>query len=68
MPGAYPRLSTIALTSATLTYALRLAEQGLDALHADPGFARGVNVHAGHISCRAVAEALNRSQDYKPFL
>jgi alanine dehydrogenase len=67
MPGAYPRLSTIALTRATLPYALRLAEAGLDALRADAAFARGVNTHAGHITCRAVAEALNRSDCYTPF-
>jgi alanine dehydrogenase len=67
MPGAYPRLSTIALTSATLPYALRLAAEGLDALRADSAFARGVNTHAGHITCRAVAEALKRSDDYTPF-
>lgn len=67
MPGAYPRLSTIALTSATLPYALRLAAGGLDALRADPAFARGVNTHAGQITCRAVAEALKRSDDYTPF-
>jgi alanine dehydrogenase len=67
MPGAYPRLSTIALTSATLPYALKLAANGLDALRADPGFARGVNTHVGHITCRAVAEALNRNRDYQPF-
>jgi alanine dehydrogenase len=67
MPGAYPRLSTIALTGATLPYALRLAAGGLEALRADPAFARGVNTHAGRITCRAVAEALQRSADYAPF-
>ena len=32
MPGAYPRTSTMALTEATLPYAIKLADQGLDAL------------------------------------
>ena len=67
MPGAYPRLSTLALTGATLPYAQRLAEHGLAALRADPAFARGVNTHAGHITCQAVAEAIARDADYAPF-
>jgi alanine dehydrogenase len=67
MPGAYPRLSTIALTSATLPYALRLARDGLAALRADPGFARGLNTHAGWISCQAVAEALELGDRFRPF-
>jgi alanine dehydrogenase len=58
MPGAYPRLSTMALTKATLPYALKLADQGLQALRSDPGFGKGVNTHAGYVTCRAVAEAL----------
>jgi alanine dehydrogenase len=67
MPGAYPRLSTIALTDATLPYALRLADSGLDALRADPAFARGVNTCDGHITCRAVAESLQRMDRYIEF-
>ena len=63
MPGAYPRLSTLALTQATLPYALRLADNGLEALRTDRAFARGVNIHAGHITCRAVAAALQRIEE-----
>jgi alanine dehydrogenase len=59
MPGAYPRTSTQALTNATLPYVARLAGQGLAALRADAGFARGVNVHDGEVRCAAVAEALD---------
>ena len=58
MPGAYPRLSTMALTKATLPYALKLANHGLQALRTDPGFGKGVNTHAGYVTCRAVAEAI----------
>ncbi|RLA41712.1 MAG: alanine dehydrogenase [Gammaproteobacteria bacterium] len=58
MPGAYPRLSTLALTRATLPYVLKLADSGLAALDDDPGFARGLNTHEGKITCEAVAEAL----------
>ncbi len=58
MPGAYPRLSTLALTRATLPYVLKLADSGLAALDEDPGFARGLNTHEGEITCEAVAQAL----------
>lgn len=67
MPGAYPRTSTIALTEATLPYVLRLANQGLAALKADPGFGKGLNTHQGHITCQVVAEALGRLADYREF-
>ena len=67
MPGAYPRTSTIALTEATLPYAMRLADEGLEALKADPGFAKGLNTHRGHITCAAVADALGLSARYRQF-
>jgi alanine dehydrogenase len=67
MPGAYPRLSTIALTSATLPYALKLANHGPDALRTDPGFGKGVNTHAGHITCKAVAEAQGLMDRFREF-
>ncbi len=67
MPGAYPRTSTIALTSATLPYVLRLAESGLQSFVEDPGFARGVNTHAGRLTFAPVAEALGLSDTYSPF-
>lgn len=59
MPGAYPRTSTLALTAATLPYAVRIANGGLDAVLADPGFARGINVRDGQVTCNAVAQALD---------
>jgi alanine dehydrogenase len=58
MPGAYPRTSTLALTAATLPYVLRIADGGLDAVLDDPRFAKGINVHAGKVTCKAVADAL----------
>lgn len=58
MPGAVARTSTLALTNATLDYVLRIADKGwLQALRADAGFARGLNVHAGKITCKGVADA-----------
>ena len=67
MPGAYPRLSTMALTNATLPYALKLADQGLEALRTDAGFGKGVNTHAGYITCQAVSEALDLSDRFREF-
>jgi len=58
MPGIVPRTSTAALTNATLPYLLRLATEGVDAtIRVDPGFAKGVNLFNGKVTCRAVAEA-----------
>jgi len=65
MPGAYPRTSTVALTTATFPYVRRLADHGLASLGDDPGFAKGVNTYAGAITCRAVADALGRTDVYR---
>ena len=57
MPGAVPRTSTYALTSATLPYTIRLASQGFeDTVRSDRTLASGVNVYRGHITYPAVAE------------
>ena len=66
MPGAYPRASTIALTSATLPYAEALATGGLDALRADIGFGHGVNTFRGFVTCTAVADALELTDRHRP--
>ena len=57
MPGAVPLTSTIALTNATLPYALKLANAGLKAVQQDPGFAKGVNYVRDKLVCRPVADA-----------
>jgi alanine dehydrogenase len=58
MPGIVPRTSTIALTNATLPYLLRLATAGVEnAVRADTGLAKGVNLSGGKITCRGVADA-----------
>jgi alanine dehydrogenase len=67
MPGAYPRTATVALAAATLPYALRLAQAGLSAAESDAGLAKGINIHAGRIRCRAVAEALGQTNRYAPW-
>jgi alanine dehydrogenase len=58
IPGAVPYTSTLALTNATMPYALRLADMGWkEACKKDAGLANGVNVVDGKITFRAVAEA-----------
>lgn len=60
IPGAVPFTSTLALTNATLPYALRLADKGWrEACKADPGLADGVNVVDGKVTFQSVAEAWN---------
>lgn len=57
MPGAVPRSSTLALTNATLPYAVQLARKGWrKACADDPGLAQGVSVVAGKVAHRGVAE------------
>ncbi len=58
MPGAVPRTSTLALTNATLPYALQLAGKGWRrACREDRALALGVNVVSGAITYPSVAEA-----------
>ncbi len=60
MPGAVPQTSTAALTSVTLPYILRLAEQGVEAaVLSDPGLALGVNTWGGKLTYKGVAEAFD---------
>lgn len=57
MPGAVARTATFALTNATLPYVLKLANAGLkNSLQSDAGFRNGLNLYAGNITLRAVAE------------
>ncbi len=54
-----PRTSAYALNNATLPFALKIAAQGWQqALKADPHLKAGLNVCAGKVTCREVAEAL----------
>ena len=59
MPGAVPITSTYALTNATLPYVLSLADHGVDeAIARDAGLRPGVNVAAGEVTHKAVAEGV----------
>lgn len=60
IPGAVPYTSTLALTNATLPYAIRLADMGWrEACRRDPGLADGVNIVDGYITFPGVAEAFD---------
>lgn len=62
MPGACARTSTMALTNATMTYALKIANLGYKkALLEDSGLMNGLNVCFGNITNEPVAHDL----DYK---
>jgi alanine dehydrogenase len=59
MPGAVPRTSTFALNNATLPFVLAIATKGWKrALTDDPHLKNGLNVAAGRVTHKAVAEAL----------
>jgi alanine dehydrogenase len=59
MPGGVARTATIALTNATLPFVVDLANNGIKrALHEDSHLRNGLNIHAGRITCPAVANAL----------
>jgi alanine dehydrogenase len=65
MPGAVPYTSTIALTNATLPYAVQLANQGWkDACKNNSELVLGLNVVDGKIVYEAVAEAFG--MEYTP--
>ena len=58
MPGAVSQTSTSALTNATLSYGLKIANMGLEAAIAeDEGLKLGVNCYLGKLTCKEVAEA-----------
>ena len=60
IPGAVPNTSTIALTNATLRYALALADKGWKkACKDDPALALGLNVVEGKVTYKAVADVFN---------
>ncbi len=61
MPAACARTATLALTQATYPYVLRLADQGLEALAENAGLANGLQVHAGQVTHRGLAEDVKRT-------
>ena len=60
MPGAVPYTSTLALTNATLPYAIQLADKGWKkAAQENPDLVPGLNVINGEIVYKAVADAFD---------
>ena len=60
IPGAVPNTSTIALTNATLRYALALADKGWKkACKDDPALYKGLNVVEGKVTYKAVADVFD---------
>lgn len=58
MPGGVPMTSTIALTNATLPYAIQIANHGLsEIVRINSGVAKGVNIAYGKITHKGVADA-----------
>jgi len=58
MPGAVPYTSTIALTNATLPYAIMLTEMGWqDAAEHDQGIKNGLNIINGKVVHKGVSDA-----------
>ena len=58
MPGAVPITSTMALTNATLPYALQIADKGWKQACLDnEGLKKGVNMVGDAITFKGVAEA-----------
>lgn len=70
MPGAVPYTSTLALTNATLPYAVRLANYGWKKACLDnPDLKLGLNIIEGKVVYKAVADAFNLPfQDVSNFL
>ncbi|MFL5577570.1 MAG: alanine dehydrogenase [Gemmatimonadaceae bacterium] len=65
MPGGVPRTSTLALTNATLPYALQLANKGWrKAVRDNTALLKGVNMVDGKVTYPAVAEAFG--MEYVP--
>ena len=65
MPGAVPLTSTMALTNATLPYAVQIANQGWKKVaRTDAGIREGFNVVDGMVCYKGVAEAFG--MDYVP--
>ena len=70
MPGGVPRTSTLALTNATLPYAMQLANKGWKrALRENQALLKGLNMTEGRITYPGVAEAFGlTSEDPKAFI
>jgi alanine dehydrogenase len=61
MPAAVARTATLALTQATIPYALKLADKGWKAaLQEDAGLRNGLQICAGHVTHAGLAQDVKR--------
>ena len=68
MPGAVPRTSTYALTNSTLSYALELADHGLEeSMERNKVLLRGLNTYKGKVTVKGVAEAFGKKYEMPQF-
>ena len=66
IPGAVPNTSTLALTNATLRYAVALADKGWQqACKDDSALAKGLNIIEGKVAYKAVADVFGL--EYHPY-
>src|SRR5574344_2166609 len=70
IPGAVAYTSTVALTNATMPYAIALADKGwVKACKDDEALLKGLNIVAGHVTFKAVADIFGQPYcDPKIFL
>jgi alanine dehydrogenase len=70
MPGAVAKTSTLALTNATLPYAVEIANKGWKrAMKENPEIKKGANVIKGHVTFQGVADAFGlKLADIEKFL
>jgi alanine dehydrogenase len=70
MPGAVAKTSTLALTNATLPYAVEIANKGWKkAMRENPEIKKGANVVLGRITFKGVADAFGmKLADIEKFL
>ena len=60
IPGCVPKTATVALTNATLSYGLQIADMGIDKAAKElKGIGEGINVYKGKIVCKEVACAFD---------
>lgn len=59
IPGAVPKTATEALSSATIPYAIQIANKGLARAAENKTIFTGINTFAGKLTEKAVAESLN---------
>lgn len=65
IPGVLPRTSTIALTSLTLPYIKKIAENGINVVLKDEEILTGLNIYKGNIVYKKIAVDLNMTKKYK---